>query len=432
LSTRTISLFTATCIVVANMIGTGVFTSLGYQVGPLPSGFAILALWLLGGICALCGALSYGELAAALPRSGGEYHFLSQAYHPAAGFMAGWISITVGFAAPVALAAMAFGSYLQGAWPSADARFFAVALVILTTGVHLCGNRAGSWFQNGATTLKIALIAVLIIAGALVTNAQPVNFLPDPHGLSLLTSRSFAESLIYVMYAYTGWNATVYIISEIREPARTVPLSVTLGTLLVTAVYLLLNGIFLHAAPMSELARQQDVAHVAARHIFGELGGRIMSGLICIGLIASVSAMTWIGPRVSATMGEDWPALAALARRTGKGVPAIALLCQAAIVITLILTATFQAVLVYIQFSLTLCSFATVLAVFVLRARQPHLPRPYRTWGYPITPLIFLAVSGWMLWSTLRGKPTESLAGLATMALGLGVWALCPRRKMHR
>jgi APA family basic amino acid/polyamine antiporter len=139
--------------------------------------------------------------------------------------------------------------------------------------------------------------------------------------------------------------------------------------------------------------------------------------------------MTWIGPRVSATMGEDWPALAVLARRTSKGVPAIALVCQAAIVMTLILTATFEAVLVYIQFSLTLCSFATVLGVFVSRVRQPGLPRPYRTWGYPITPLVFLAVSGWMLWSTLRGKPTESLAGLTTMALGLGVWALCPCRK---
>lgn len=411
------------------MVGTGVFTSLGFQVGPLPSAFAILVLWLVGGICALCGALAYAELAAALPRSGGEYHFLSVIFHPAVGFLAGWISITVGFAAPVALAAMAFGSYFHGVWPNADPYTLSLILVLAVTGVHLAGTTVGSFFQNAATSLKVALIVIIIAGGAWLAPRQPVQFLPDAAGLSLLGSRGFAESLIYVMYAYTGWNATVYIVGEVRDPARTVPRSIVIGTIFVTVLYLLLNGIFLRVAPMAELAGKPEVAHVAAGHIFGPLGARIMSGFICAGLIASVSAMTWLGPRVSATMGEDWPALSILARRTGTGVPALALIFQGAVVCLLLLTGTFDAVLTYTQFSLTLCSFLGVLGVFVLRHRRPELPRPYETWGYPVTPAIFLAVSGWMLWSTLRAKPVESLAGLGTMMLGLAVYAICPSRR---
>jgi APA family basic amino acid/polyamine antiporter len=179
---------------------------------------------------------------------------------------------------------------------------------------------------------------------------------------------------------------------------------------------------------MAELQGKKEVAHVAATHIFGAAGGRVMSALICLGLIASVSALTWIGSRVSSTMGEDWPALRVLARRSRSGVPAIALLFQAVVVSVLLLTATFEAVLTYIQFSLTLCSFLAVLGVFVLRLREPGLARPYRMWGYPVTPLVFLGVSAWMLWATVKGPPMESLAGLATMMLGLGVYVLCPRR----
>ncbi len=425
--TRSISLFTATCIVVANMVGTGIFTSLGFQVGGLPSGFAILALWLIGGVCALCGALCYGELAAALPRSGGEYHFLSVIYHPLAGFLAGWVSITVGFAAPIALAAMAFGSYFQGAFPGANPVTLSIILVAGVTAVHLGGTTIGSRFQNITTTLKVALIIVLIVAGCLVADPQPVAFFPQPGDGRLLLTSSFAVSLVYVMYAYTGWNASVYIVNEMRAPERNVPLSVAIGTAFVTVLYLLLNGVFLHVAPMAELAGKKEVAHVAATHIFGDAGGRLMSGLICAGLVASVSAMTWIGPRVAATMGEDWPALRSLARRNARGIPTLAILCQSAIVCLLLITAAFEAVLTYIQFSLSLCSFLTVLGVYVLRIRRPELPRPYRTWGYPLTPLLFLVVSAWMLWHILGSKPRESLAGLATLLLGLIVYFVSPK-----
>lgn len=410
------------------MVGTGVFTSLGFQVGDLPSGFAIMMLWLVGGLCALCGALSYGELAAALPRSGGEYHFLSEVYHPAVGFLAGWLSATVGFAAPVALAAMAFGKYFVHVAPGMNPTVLSLIVVALVTLVHSGGLRFGSIFQDFATIFKVLLIVGLIAAGWIMGDSQPVSFTPKPGDGALITSAPFAVSLVYVMYAYSGWNATSYIIGEIRNPSRNVPLSLIFGTLIVVILYLTLNAMFLHTAPMGELAGKVEVGQVSAVHIFGAMGAKIMAGLISFGLVASISAMTWVGPRVTMAMGEDCRALSFLSKKSVGGVPLVALYVQLAVVVLLVLTATFEKVLTYIQFALTVSSFLTVLGVIVLRFRRPELPRPYRTWGYPITPLLFLGISLWMMVHILRSNPKESLAGLATMALGLIVYFLSPKR----
>ena len=413
------------------MIGTGVFTSLHFQVGPLPSGFVILMLWLVGGVCALCGALAYGELAAALPRSGGEYHFLSKAFHPAVGFLAGWLSATVGFAAPIAVAAMAFGKYFADVVPGASPLVLSLAIAALVTLVHLRGAEWGAVFQNGATSLKVALIVVFIVAGVFVKPVAGVSFAPHPGAMDMIVSPPFAFSLVFVMYAYSGWNAATYIVGEVRNPSRNVPLAITLGTFIVAALYLALNATFLRVAPMSELGAEGrfEVGYTAATHIFGEAGGRIMAGLICLGLVASISAMTWIGPRVSMAMGEDHRLLAPLARKSRAGVPAVAMWLQLAFVAALLLTATFDQIINYVQFSLTLCSMLAVIGVFVLRVRQPDLPRPYRTWGYPVTPLIFLAISAWMLVFTWQQHRNESLAGLGTLLLGLILYFVSPRTK---
>ncbi len=409
------------------MVGTGVFTSLGFQVGDLPSGFTIMALWFVGGVCALCGALSYAELGAALPRSGGEYHFLTQIYHPAVGFLAGWISITVGFAAPIAAASMAFAKYFAHVFPGVSSTALSLAVVALVTVVHLCGVRVGSAFQNFATAFKVLLIVLFIGAGCWMSSPQPVSFAPTAGSAALLTTAPFAISLVYVMYSYSGWNAVTYITGEVRNPGRTLPLALILGTLIVAVLYLALNAVFLRSAPTSELAGKLEVGQVAATHILGEAGGKIMAGLISFGLLSTISAMTWIGPRVTVSMGEDLRALRFLSRKTTAGVPAIAIVAQFAIVAVLVLSSTFDHVVNYIQFSLTVCSFFTVLGVIVLRWQQPTLARPYRTWGYPFTPLIFLAISLWILFFQLRDKPAESLAGLATMALGLIIYFLSPK-----
>ncbi|MEY2560110.1 MAG: basic amino acid/polyamine antiporter, family [Verrucomicrobiota bacterium] len=431
---HTISPLTATCIVVANMVGTGIFTSLGFQVGEIPTGFAIMAIWIAGGICALCGALSYAELGAALPRSGGEYHFLGVIYHPAVGFLAGWISATVGFAAPVAIAAIAFGTYFAEVVPGLNPLFLSLAVVTICTLVLLKDLQLGSAFQNGSTILKIALIIIIIIAGFCVKSSQPVSFLPTKTDGALILSAPFAVSLYWVMYAYSGWNASTYIVGELRNPSRTIPLSVGLGTVLVMALYLAMNAVFLRTTPVAEMVGKQQVAVIAGAHIFGVAGAKIMAGFICLGLVSTVSGMMWIGPRITAAMGEDLGILNWLARRNPHGVPVSAVLTQYAIVVVLLLTATFQTAVNYVQFSLTLCSTLTVLGVFVLRWRQPGLPRPYRTWGYPITPLIFLAISCWMLAHLLADTSTRSpsLWGLATMALGLTVYFLSPKTAATR
>ena len=348
-----------------------------------------MAVWAVGGVCAMCGALSYAELGAALPRSGGEYNFLSRIYHPSVGFLAGWVSATVGFAAPVAIAAKPFGTYLADIFPGTNALLLSLAVVWITTFVLLQDLRLGSFFQNASTILKVALILVIIGGGFLVKGTQPVSFLPMKGDGALILSAPFAISLYWVMYAYSGWNASTYIVGEVRNPTRNILLSVVVGTLLVSLLYLGLNAAFMRTTPASEMIGKEQVALIAGQHIFGTAGGKVMALCICGGLISAVSAMMWIGPRVTATMGQDFHALRWLARTNAHGIPTVAILVQFAIVNVLLLTATFQAVVNYVQFSLALCAAATVLGVFVLRWREPNLARPYRTWGYPVTPIYF-------------------------------------------
>ena len=406
------------------MIGIGVFTSLGFQVTSITSPFSVLMLWVVGGVVALCGALCYAELAAAYPRSGGEYNFLTRAFGPAAGFLAGWISATVGFAAPVALAAMAFGAYFQGVIPGLPPLVLGLGVVWMVTLVHLAGVRHGSTFQNVSTLLKVLLIVALIIAGFTLVDPQPVSFAPSTADFGQLISMPFAVSLVFVLYSYSGWNAATYIAGEVHDPERTLPRALLAATLIVAVLYVGLNAAFLYSTPADAMAGKVDVGLIAGHHIFGETGGRVVAALICLGLVSSISAMTWIGPRVTMVMGEDIPALRFFSGKTSRGVPAAAILTQLAVVHVLIFSQSFEAVLDYIQFSLIFCSFLTVLGVMVLRVTQPDLPRPYRAWGYPVTPIVFLAVMGFVMYYLIAERPVQSLASMATMIAGLFLYAL--------
>ncbi len=412
--------FRTSCgLVIANIIGTGIFTSLGFQVADIHAGFSLLMLWIIGGILALCGALCYGELSATLPRSGGEYHFLSAIYHPALGFMAGFISATVGFSAPIALAAMAFGRYAQGTMGRGSPVLLSFVLVWIVTLVHLRGTKTGSVFQDFFTLVKIILIATLIGGGLLVEPKQPISFLPGPGNAQEILSPAFAVALVYVMYAYSGWNAASYITDEIVRPEKTVPRALFCGTIVVLLLYTLINAVFLATTPVREITGQIEVALIAGKHIFGEQGGRVVGGIICLGLISAVSSMTWIGPRVTKSMGEDHRFLSFFARTTAGGIPAAALLMQLFIVNLLLFSGSFERVVIYIQFSLLLCSFLTVAGLIVLRMRKPGLARPYRVFAYPIPPLLFCVVTAWMMVYLLRTHPTESFFGVGTMLAGL-------------
>jgi basic amino acid/polyamine antiporter, APA family len=433
MSQKKISVVTATNLVVANMVGTGVFTSLGFQVADITSDFALIALWVVGGILALCGALSYAELATALPRSGGEYHYLSKIYHPSVGFLSGWISVVVGFPAPIALAGIAFGGYFKIFAPGISPILISLLIIWIITLVHLFGLRVEEMFQNGATFLKIGLILVLIVGGLWMANPQHLDMNPGPKVLQILVSGPFAVSLVYVMYAYSGWNAATYITEEVRNPAKNVPWALLIGTLAVTVLYLLLNYVFLRSTPQALLAGKLEVGRIAGQSIFGPTGEKFVSALISVGLIATISAMAWIGPRVTKRMAEDLPKLRLLGKTSTKGTPYVATLLQVIIVTILVATGTFERVLIYTQFSLLLSSFLTVLGVIVLRIRQPQLERPYKVWGYPVTPIVFLAITLHMMVYVVRDKPTESLLGLITVIAGLIIYFFTkePGRNFH-
>ena len=412
-------------LAVANMVGTGVFTSLGFQVAALPSPFLILSLWVLGGVAAFCGAICYSELSAMLPGSGGEYHFLREVYHPALGFMAAFVSVAIGFAAPVALAAMAFGKYGQGVFPEANSALLGWGAIVGISLAHSVSVRASGVFQVIVTSIKVTLIGGFLVAGYFA--GKSVALAPLDGDFPKMFSGAYGVSLMYVMYAYWGWNAASYIIGEVRNPQKTVPAALLVATAFVTALYVLINAIFLGSAPMADLSGKLEVGKVAAEHLFGNAGGRVMAGIIAVGLLSSMSAMMWAGPRVTQMVGKDFPAFFWLGRTSVGGVPRNALFVQALLVGVFFLTGSFEMVLVYTSFALTVCSSLAVLGVIVMRVRRPDLARPFRCWGYPFTPLVYLAICGLMLGYSAVQKPVEALAGSGTLAIGLLLYALTSR-----
>ena len=425
--TTSLDITTATAFVIAAMIGTGVFTTLGFQVADVRSTAAVMMLWVVGGVIALCGALTYGELGAALPRSGGEYNILREVYAPSLGFLAGWVSATVGFAGPAALAAMALASYTGAVFPGVPSDHLAAGAVLAFSLIHASSLRAGTALQRILTSLKVVLILVFAAAAFTVEDIQAVSLMPQGADLRLMTGSAFAVALIFVSYAYTGWNSAIYIVGELDAPSRTLPRALLQGTAIVTVLYVLLNYAFLRTVPMDELAGQIEVGFLAGARIFGEAGGRITAAIIVALLASTVSAYIFLGPRILAVMGEDVPALAWLSTRSRRGLPVNAFVFQLVLSLGFIYTSTFDQVLVYASILLVSISTLAVGGVYVLRWTQPRLPRPYRTWGYPYTPAVFLVVNLWMLTFTLTDRTFESLVGLGILLVGLAVYAVMGR-----
>ncbi len=419
-------------LVAANMIGTGVFITTGGMLQDIGSGPAVLLAWFVGGVAALCGALSYAELGAALPHNGGEYHFLSRAFHPVVGFLAGWVSLVVGFAAPLALSSLAFGAYLKAVFPNVPVMSSSVALLLTCTMLHLLIPQGGRHVQNLFTAIKIGLIVLFIAAGVWVCHPEYVSqptaaavgaglpWTAKPL-LKAVLSQGFAVSLIFVSYAYAGWNSAAYVAGEFRQPARQIPWAMLYGTGLVALLYVGLNFVFLASAPapvlLHDLAQKSadvdTLGHFAALHLFGRQAGRLVSLTIVLGMVSSVGALIITGPHVTAAMGARHLGLRWLALKW-HGTPTVATLLQTALALTLMATASAFTLLVYVGLTLSLCSTLTVLALFVLRWREPNLPRPYRTLGYPLTPLLFLALQAWMIWFTALGDPESRRYGFST------------------
>lgn len=401
------------------MIGTGVFTSLGYQLVDINTAFPILLLWLIGGIISLFGAFSYSELASAFPRSGGEYSILSKVYHPAVGFIGGFVSSTIGFSAPAVLAAIALGKYTVAIFPQLNSTIIASVIIILFNLIHSQTLKYGRLIQDWTTIGKIILIVFFIISGLLIDSPQNISFLPISNDGSLIMSSSFAVSLVWVSYAYTGWNSTVYIAGEVKNPQKNIHYSLLFSTAFVTVLYILLNFIFLFSTPISEMRGMIEVGFIAGVNIFGDQGGRIVSGGIALLLLSTISSYVFIGPRITQVIGEDFKYLRFFSKVNNSGIPINGFIFQLSISLIFILTSTFEQVLLYAGITFIIINTITVIGVIVLRFYQPTLNRPYKSWGYPWTQIIFTISNLWILYFTFKNQPFESLIGIGIILISL-------------
>jgi len=430
-NTAKIGVLSATALVISNMIGTGIFTSLGFQLVSIQHCFSVLLLWLIGAVMAFCGALVYSELGAAMPRSGGEYVYLSKTYHPMLGFLSGFVSMSIGFAAPAALSSIAFGTYLSRLFNLTSPTVSGIILLCLLTMLHCLAIRMSTSVQITITALNIGLIIFFIAAGLTLPAGTPSGFcLPAQGIISDILNPSFAVCLVYVTYAYSGWNAASYIAGDIEMPQKKLPAALCIGTVLVAVLYILLNYTFLVAAPRDALSGQLEVAYIAAQHIFGDAGGKIIGYIIALLLLASVSSFVFVGPRLTKIMGEDIPLLGFFARTTRAGIPVPAIILQFCISMLMIITTTFEQALTYVGFTLNLCSLLTVAGVYLHRHRYPDAPRPFKIWGYPLTPFLFICFMFWNLLYLLMERPIQSLAGLLTLLIAMLCYGITIRRSV--
>ncbi|MBK8262086.1 MAG: amino acid permease [Nannocystis sp.] len=425
---RTLRASTAALLVVASMVGAGVFTTTGFLVRDLGAPLAVLLAWAVGGVVALCGALAYAELVTALPDNGGEYRLLGRIYHPAVGFVAGWISLIVGFSAPMAASALAFGEYLGRLFPEAalSPSLAGLALILGLALLHALRVRIGGAAQDLVTALLVAMIVAFIAAGLWVGDLRWLTAPAERSTLEALASPEFAVGLVFVSFAYSGWNAAAYLAGEIERPSESVPKALVLGTGAVALLYVGLNLVFLIAGPPAALAGVVEVGYVAALGLFGPTIGALMTVVVALGLLTTVSALMMAGPRVYEAMGADYPRLGALASRSGsaRAGPTAAIVLQVAVASVMVLTAAFDELLAYMGLTLALSSALTIAGVFVLRRREPALARPYRTWAHPWTTSLALALMLWMAIHTVGSRPVTALVAAATALGGLGLYAL--------
>ena len=443
---RVLSGFTAMMIVVASMVGTGIFTTTGILLEQTPSPHAVLVAWLIGGGLAFFGALSYAELVAMYPRNGGEYQILSRIFHPAVGFVAGWISLIVGFSAPIASAAMAFSKYFNHFLANVAVtqemtvqpinEFWAAFIVLIIFSViHAVNVKYGGYVQGILTLIKILIVSGFVVGGMFLGDFSRLSApmpIESSTGSLLSLSPAFAVGLIFVTYAYTGWNGSVYIAGEIKNPTKAMPKALALGTGLVTLIYLGLNVIFLISAPLEELTGKVEIGAIAATALFGTGMGTIFSLIISMLLLSSLSAMVMTGPRIYQSMGEDYPILKLLTNRKGGSGPYLAIGLQALIATAMLISAEFDELIMYMGFTLSITSALTVIGVFVMRKKAPKAMRPYKCWGYPYTPILFILLSLWMIIFSFIQTPTVAFVGLGTVLSGFLIYyCVKPKKGSH-
>lgn len=430
-------------VVVASMVGTGVLTTSGYTMYLVGSNAWMLALWMLGGVIAICGALTLAELSAALPRTGGDYVYLTEAYGPLAGFMSGWVSFLMGFSGPCASAAYGAAKYvlapmgLTGDRATLFERGLATLAILTFAAIHVSGRRRTSLVQGWITGLKVGVLIILIVAGLAVGWPHAEN-LNDARPVDLGLAKTMLFSLVFIYYAYTGWNGASYLAGEIREPQKVLPRAILLGTGAVTLLYMAVNVVYGLALSAQDVKAIVDdpgntqgldavakIADIASRRLFGDRWSDPLSVAIGLMMLSSLSVYLLLGPRVVYAMAKagQFPAVAARLR-PGSETPAVATFFQVVATLALLWSGSFENLFIYASVGLSLFSLLAMSAIFVLRVKRPDLPRPFRTPGYPVTPAVYLILTGVLLVAAFINSWKVSTISLASMLVGVPIYYL--------
>jgi APA family basic amino acid/polyamine antiporter len=436
---RQIGLFDAVMLISGDMIGTGIFISTGVIAATLPSPGGILLVWALGGLLALTGALSCAELSASLPYAGGDYNYIKAAYGKLMGFLSGWSSFLVTFSGAIAFLAVTFTGFMAFFIPvlgSEQALFsaalpgltikvtagtiFSMAIVIVISALHCVGVRLGTFMQNVLSLLKIGALLGIILLGVFFGKGDSANFRPLFDWDKIGNFSVFAAAFIPVIFAYSGWNAVIYIAGEVKEPERNLPRALLWANLLVIALYLAINMVYIYAVPVTEMKGALRVSEVATTALFGYQTSVWITAVITVSILGALNVVTMLGPRIYYAMARDGVFFRALAKvHPNFNTPVNAIILQAVWACLLLVTGTFGTLFTYVSVIITLFSAFTVGSVIVLRFKRPDLKRPYKLWGYPIVPFLFIAIHLWIVWGSVTQSPFESLIGLFIVSLGI-------------
>jgi APA family basic amino acid/polyamine antiporter len=421
---KQISTRTAQAIVISNMIGTGVFTSIGFQLSSLHNTWIILLLWLFGGILSLLGAFAYSELGTRYPNSGGDYIYLSKIIHPMAGYLSAWACLLVGFSAPVSLAAIAFTKYFPIA--GVPSNVVAVSIIITISALHSFTLSHSSKLQNITTLLKVVFIVVLIAIGFAAIDTSKNNAVVwSGNFWSELSSGGFAVSMIYVSFAYTGWNAAAYIADEIKDAQYKLPKILINSTFVVTAIYLLFQIAVLYNATFTQLEGKEEASLIAFENIVGKNGGRWIGIFIALQLLATISSYVWVGSRVTYTMAQTYTFVPHAHKANKHQIPVTAIWIHAVISIVMVLTGSFEKILLYAGFVLQLMTALTIASSLLLKPTKATFITPLKPWPQ----IIFLLFSAYVLAYTMYDRPLESCIGIGIIALGVPFYYLGKQRK---
>lgn len=430
---KTLGYFSLTNIVIADMIGAGIFTTSGLLLAQLHDPLLMLVLWIVGGVIALFGALSYSELGARFPRAGGDYAFLSEIFSPLAGFLSGWVSFLVGFTAPLAASSLACSEYLLRTFPDGIApdhidlykKAIAAGIIIVFTTIHYFGLKSGSRVQNLLTMLKISIIVILVITGFVFGEGSFGNFRMEPGGVTGSGKwKTIGLSLMWIMFAYSGWNAATYVGSEVMNPIKNIPRSLLTGTFVVTLLYVLLNILFVYAIPVDEMKNVISVGGLAANNLFGRSLDHLFSMFIAVVLLSAISSLIILGPRVYFAMAQSGHFFHIAGKTNRANVPGMAIILQSALALIFVFSGTFDQIITFLSISLGIFPILAVTGIFKLRIKRQSA---FRLPGYPLIQVLFIAFSIAILILAYLERPVESSLAFGVVILGIPVFYLLKR-----